>query len=148
MTTKITSSISWWRHQMETFSPLLTLCAGNLPVDSPHKGQWRGYLVFSLLCAWTNGWVKKTSRRWFETQSRPLWRHCIVICMAMNGRREKTFPCNVFYIGHDLFSHGLKPSLCISRALWNYILCILDSPSWVFTPSIVEPVRGYWLWWA
>ena len=27
------------------------------PVDSPHKGQWRGALVFSLICAWTNGWA-------------------------------------------------------------------------------------------
>ena len=24
---------------------------------SPHTGQWRGALVFSLICAWTNGWV-------------------------------------------------------------------------------------------
>ena len=27
------------------------------PVDSPHKGQWRGALMFSLVCAWKNGWV-------------------------------------------------------------------------------------------
>ena len=24
------------------------------PVDSPHKVQWRGALIFSLICAWTN----------------------------------------------------------------------------------------------
>ena len=24
------------------------------PVDSPHKGRWRGVLMFSLMCAWTN----------------------------------------------------------------------------------------------
>ena len=34
------------------------------PVNSPHKGQWRGALMFS---SW--GW-------WFETQSRSLWRRC------------------------------------------------------------------------
>ena len=27
------------------------------PVNSPHKGQWRGALLFSLICAWINGWV-------------------------------------------------------------------------------------------
>ena len=27
------------------------------PVNSPHKGQWRRALVFSLICAWTNFWV-------------------------------------------------------------------------------------------
>ena len=25
--------------------------------DSPHKGQWRGTFMFSLICAWTNGWA-------------------------------------------------------------------------------------------
>ena len=28
------------------------------PVNSPHKGQWRGALMFSLICTWINGWVK------------------------------------------------------------------------------------------
>ena len=27
------------------------------PVNSPHKGQWRGALMFSLICAWINGWL-------------------------------------------------------------------------------------------
>ena len=27
------------------------------PVNSPHKGQWRGALMFSLICVWINGWV-------------------------------------------------------------------------------------------
>ena len=28
-----------------------------LPVNSPHRGQWRGALMFSLVYAWTNGSV-------------------------------------------------------------------------------------------
>ena len=43
---------SLWRHQMETFSALLALCAGN-----SHKSQWRGALMFSLICASINSWV-------------------------------------------------------------------------------------------
>ena len=27
------------------------------PVNSPHKGQWRGPLMFSLICLWINAWV-------------------------------------------------------------------------------------------
>ena len=27
------------------------------PVNSPHKDQWRGALVFSLICVWINDWV-------------------------------------------------------------------------------------------
>ena len=41
--------LSWWRHQMETFSV-------SLPVI-PRKGQWRRALLFSFICAWTNGWA-------------------------------------------------------------------------------------------
>ena len=29
-------------------------------VNSPHKGQWRKALMFSLICAWINGWVKNS----------------------------------------------------------------------------------------
>ena len=63
--------ISWWRHQMETFSALLALCAGNspVPVNSQHKGQWRGTLMFSLICAWINDWVN-------NRQAGDLRRHC------------------------------------------------------------------------
>ena len=35
--------------------------------------QWRGALMFSLICAWINGWI---NNRWFETPSCLLWRHC------------------------------------------------------------------------
>ena len=53
------NDIARWRHQMETFSALLALCAGNSPVpaNSPHKGQWRGALMFPLICVWINDWV-------------------------------------------------------------------------------------------
>ena len=27
------------------------------PVNSPHRGQWRGAFMFSLICVWINGWV-------------------------------------------------------------------------------------------
>ena len=37
----------------------MALCAGKslVPVTSPHKGQWRGALMFSFICVWINGWV-------------------------------------------------------------------------------------------
>ena len=39
-----------------------TLCGKihRSPVNSPHKGQWRGALMFSLICAWINGWVNNS----------------------------------------------------------------------------------------
>ena len=29
-------------------------------VSSPYKGQWRRALIFSLICAWINGWVNNS----------------------------------------------------------------------------------------
>ena len=48
-----TETSQWWHHQRGPFSALLALCAG----ISVHRGQWCGALVFSLICAWINGWV-------------------------------------------------------------------------------------------
>ena len=28
-----------------------------VPGEFPHKGQWRGALMFSLICVWINDWV-------------------------------------------------------------------------------------------
>ena len=39
------------------------------PVGSPHKGQRRGALMFSLICAWLNGWVN-------NREAGDLRRHC------------------------------------------------------------------------
>ena len=33
------------------------------PVNSPHKGQWRGALMFSLICTWINRWVNNRAAR-------------------------------------------------------------------------------------
>ena len=34
------------------------------PVNSPHKGQWRGTLMLSLICAWIDGWVNNREAGW------------------------------------------------------------------------------------
>ena len=71
---------SWWRHQMETFSALLAICAGNSPVPGEFPTQrpvTRSFDVFfdlrldKRLSKQSWGW-------WFETLSCPLWRHCNV----------------------------------------------------------------------
>ena len=78
----------WWRHQMETFSALLAICAGNSPVPGEFPAQrpvTRSFDVFfdqrpnKRLSKQSWGW-------WFETHSPPLWRHS-------NAERQATaFP--------------------------------------------------------
>ena len=52
-------TMTWWRHQMETFPHYWPFVRGihRPPVNSSHNSQWRGALMFSLICAWINGWV-------------------------------------------------------------------------------------------
>ena len=49
----------WWRHQIIAFSAYWPFVRGihRPPVNSPNKGQWRGALMYSSICAWINGWV-------------------------------------------------------------------------------------------
>ena len=69
-------SSPWWRHQMENFSALLAICAGNSPVCGEFPTQrpvTRSFDVFfdlrlnKRLSKQSWGW-------WFETLSHPLWR--------------------------------------------------------------------------
>ena len=77
---------------METFSVLLALCVGIhwSPVNSPHKGQWHGALIFPLICTWINGWINNRE----AGDLRPYHAHYDVTVMK----------CIVLLTGHD----GLK----------------------------------------
>ena len=72
-----------WRHQMETFSALLAICAGNstvpgeFPTQRPVTQSFDVFLDLRL--------NKRLSKQWwgwwFETPSCPLWRHCNLGCL-------------------------------------------------------------------
>ena len=67
---------SWWRHQMETFSALLAICAGNSPVPGEFPTQrpvTRGFNVFFDLRL-NKGLSKQSWGWWLETLSCSLWR--------------------------------------------------------------------------
>ena len=67
-----------WHHQMEIFSALLALCAGNSPVTGESSSQTpvtRSFDVFFDLRL--NKRLSKQSWGWWlETTSRSLWRRC------------------------------------------------------------------------
>ena len=57
-----------------------------LPVNSPRKGQWRGALMFSLICSWINGWVN-------HRETGDLRRHRAYDIIVMSS---KTAPCLIY----------------------------------------------------
>ena len=103
--------VAWWRHQRETFSALLALCTGNSPVTGgfPHKGQLRGALKFSLICAWTRGWVNHRDAgdlRWLWCS---LWRHSNGTQPSVrkpgNNLMHTQFTCSVYH--KDVFENDI-----------------------------------------
>ena len=69
---------AWWRHEMETFSALLAICAGNSPVNGefpaqrPVTGSFDVFFDLRL-----NKQLSKQSWGWWsETPMRSFWRQC------------------------------------------------------------------------
>ena len=46
--------LPWWQYQIETFTMLLALCAGDSPVNSQHKGQCLELWCFLWSAPWVN----------------------------------------------------------------------------------------------
>ena len=67
----------WWRHQMETFSALVALYAGNSPVTGEFPAQRPVMRIFdvSLDLRLNKRLSKQSSGWWFQTPSHSLWRH-------------------------------------------------------------------------
>ena len=101
--------MAWWRHQMETFSALLAICAGNSPVPGEFPTQrpvtWSFDVYFDLR---PNKWLSKQSWGWwFETLSCSLWRHrngnmAVILCglQCDEVSTEGGDPSIVSWFGH------------------------------------------------
>ena len=80
------------------------------PVNSPHKGQWRWALMFSLICVWISGWVN-------ICEAGDLRRYCahndvFVMCCALNSEMNRLIretPIHISISWHTLFNSA---SLC------------------------------------
>ena len=112
----LSSNIVWWRHQMEPYSALLVLCAGNSPVSCEFPSQrpvMRSFDVFFDLRL--NKRLSKQSRGWwFETLSSPLWHHCNVITS-----RDKLFVGNLKICLHVLSFLHTDMTQVLGTCNWN-----------------------------
>ena len=107
----------WWRHQMETFSVLLTLCAWNSPVTGEFPSQRPVTQSFDVL--FDLHLIKRLGKQcwgwWFETPSRSLWRHCYVF--AVSGRTKIASQCCRWVY---IIAFVRMYSKCPANALWIY----------------------------
>ena len=114
---------SWWRHQMETFSSLQALCAGNSPFPGEFPTQrpvTRSFDVFfdlrlnKRLSKQSWGW-------WFEMQSGSSWCHCNVVSTLWQLRDVEDVTW-----WHHAGSHYLSQCLPSSILLYG-----ITRPQWV-----------------
>ena len=130
-------------------SALLAVCAGNSPVNAPHKGQWRRALMFSLICASTNVWANNRKggdmRRHCshygdimpqQGSGLPWWRHqvetfsaLLAIC-AGNSQVPGEFPAQrPVTRSFDVF-FDLRPNKRLSKHWWGWWFKRQSSPLW------------------
>ena len=146
---------------METFSALLALCAGNspVPVNSLHKGQWRGALMFPLICARINDWANNREagdlrRHRGHYDVSVMWNPCLY---SLKRRRFYTPPlltncqrgsglCHVFLfamyirITNDVLTpSGVYMHQWIGAALIQIIACRL-----FHAKPLSKPMLGYY----
>ena len=125
----VSNGKTWWRHQMETFSALLAICAGNS--NSPYKGQWRGALMFSLICAWISGWINNCEAsdfRYYRTHYDVNVMWVKIICSNVNSIYTIKLPyfgetniCFITVTSLICFSKTYTPMLIQNAAVSEYI---------------------------
>ena len=138
---------SWLRHQMETFSTLLAICAGNSPASGEFPAQrpmTRSFDVFFDLCL--NKRFSEQSRGWwFVTLSGPLWRHRNVWQLVIGAHvfmLTVLYICGPKYGGHCTCrcpnTYGVRPS---AGTLLTAILNIIFQSTFIYSLR-----RIHWRW--
>ena len=134
---------SWWRHQMETFSALLAICAGNSPVPGEFPTQrpvTRSFDVYFDLIP--NKRLRKQSWGWWFGA---LW------CQSWRHRNELFYFNTLNHVIVSLSHWGLVMMICVKELgqLWfNEWLCksctehvVLLLDTWEQTSVIFAPER-------
>ena len=110
------------------------------PVNSPHNGQWRRALMFSLICAWINGWVNN--------------------CDAGDLRRHRTHHDVIVMLQENHFPYGVHvkekvqyPRFDVFCCCFCFDRCYLHSSGsiqWHWGNHTIAPVplKGPWRIWV
>ena len=104
------------------------------PMNSPHKGQWRGSLMFSLICALNIQFSKRSWGWWVDMQSRSLWRHCNCLHMISFYQPWRSAEYTIAY--------GSRTSTSTTKTtiLWNRTVFV-----WLLdTCNTVKPITLMW----
>ena len=131
--------ITWWRYWM-CYWPFVRGIHRS-PMNSSHKGQWRGALMFSVICAWINGWVNNRG----TGDLRRHGAHYDVVVMASYHCTPQALGIHHIPLRGRIYaaSQALCPHfvLCFV-SLWFYTGRFYPSPSGSFHWHWVVPMRA------
>ena len=117
------------------------------PVNSPHKGQWRGALMFSLICAWINDWVNNREASAFRRHR--AYYDVIVMDIYQQIHQTHFVGCRN-RIGPSLIKHGLTLiaawiSNDMSNKVWKCRIKLriqrCNRWSWEWMSNFIPPVN-------
>ena len=119
---------TWWRRKWKHFPRYWPFVRGihRSPVNSPHKDQWHGDLMFSLICVWINGWV---NNREAGDLRRYRAHHDITVMMVLS---QWSFLLSFEH--HNRLSFDVFFDLCLNKRLnkqsWGWWFETLSRPLW------------------
>ena len=98
------------------------------PVDSPHKGQWRGALMFPLICVCINGWVNNREAGYLRCHRA----HYDVIVMQCEGYYIINPPTRCFLNRIESMMAGWSYGIIIIPMMANLIHCPNGKPKYSY----------------
>ena len=104
------------------------------PVNSPHKGQWRGALMCHLICAWTNGVINCRD----AGDLGRLRAHYDVTVMIRCGITETIFHECYMYLMPLMYASSYT-LVYVSDAPYDILHCILPNIRIVFVAKTLSP---------
>ena len=103
------------------------------PVNSPHKGQWRGAFIFSLICTWINGWVNNPE----AGDLRRHRAHCDVSIMIPYAQQ--------YILTTEWVKYGSSPSCQWKAAVKADLLCCAaNTDKWQWHMRENVPILSNW----
>ena len=118
--------------EFSTFTSPMTLA-----LNSPHKGQWRGGLIFSFICAWTNGWVNNRNAGNFR-HHRTHYDVTVMYCFSMADVRSSL---HIYSQGHSYMQIEMRKWLIFRHQDYLGLLLTLI----IFKPSMDTQIH-YNIW--
>ena len=88
-------------------------------VNYPHKGQWRGALMFSLICVWINSWVNNCEA---GDLRRYRAHYDVTVMHYQNHPRESISWFSIFFFSILMFS--------LKKILLNWLIVMSPALGW------------------